>query len=102
MAIALGAADGHGSSQRNDLRRVDVVAEVAARIAGGERGVVGMMLESFIEAGRRDLALGKADELTCGQSIADVCGGGGATGARLDGFAAAVTDARRGPRPGVE
>lgn len=85
----------HGNSQKNHERQVDVVTDVAARIAAGERGVVGLMLESFIEAGRQDLALGRAGELTYGRSITDACLDWETTAAQLDRLADAVVTARR-------
>ncbi|MFD4468822.1 3-deoxy-7-phosphoheptulonate synthase [Rhodococcus sp. NPDC058505] len=85
----------HGNSQKNHERQVDVVTDIANRIAGGEKGVVGIMLESFLEAGRQDLTLGRADELTYGQSITDACLDWGTTAAQLDRLAAAVVSARR-------
>ncbi|SDC74358.1 3-deoxy-7-phosphoheptulonate synthase [Rhodococcus tukisamuensis] len=86
----------HGNSQKNHERQVDVATDIAARIAGGEKGVVGIMLESFIEAGRQDLTLGKADELTYGQSITDACLDWDTTAEQLDRLAGAVLTARRG------
>ncbi|GAA4489432.1 3-deoxy-7-phosphoheptulonate synthase [Rhodococcus olei] len=85
----------HGNSQKNHERQVDVVTDLAARIEAGEKGVVGIMLESFIEAGRQDLTLGKADELTYGQSITDACIDWNTTAAQLDRLAEAVVTARR-------
>ncbi len=86
----------HGNSQKNHERQVDVVTDLAARIAGGDRGVVGIMLESFIEAGRQDLTLGKADELTYGQSITDACIDWDTTATQLDRLAEAVSARRAG------
>ncbi|HEY2204301.1 MAG TPA: 3-deoxy-7-phosphoheptulonate synthase, partial [Pseudonocardia sp.] len=36
-------------------------------------GVAGVMMESFLVAGRQDLTLGRREELTHGQSITDAC-----------------------------
>ncbi|GAA5156950.1 3-deoxy-7-phosphoheptulonate synthase [Amycolatopsis dongchuanensis] len=63
----------HGNSGKDHVRQAGVVRELAARIGDGERGIVGVMLESFLEAGRQDLVLGQASELTYGQSITDAC-----------------------------
>lgn len=63
----------HGNSNK-DYRRQPVVArEVAAQIAQGERGIVGVMLESFLVDGRQEL-LDKS-QLVYGQSITDACMG---------------------------
>lgn len=87
----------HGNSSKNHERQVDVVTDIAERLEVGERGVVGVMLESFLEAGRQDLTLGRADELTYGQSITDACIDWNTTVAQLDRLAAAVA-ARRSRR----
>src|SRR5690606_26503580 len=40
----------HGNSNKDHNKQVDVVTDIADRLAAGEQGVVGVMLESFIEA----------------------------------------------------
>ncbi len=44
----------HGNSGKDHVRQAGVAREVA-RIATGERGVVGLMLESFLTGGRQEL-----------------------------------------------
>ncbi|NUS42871.1 MAG: 3-deoxy-7-phosphoheptulonate synthase [Mycobacteriaceae bacterium] len=85
----------HGNSNKDHNRQADVVADLAQRIAAGDREVVGVMLESFLVAGRQDLELGRAEELVYGQSITDACLDWDTTAVQLDRLAAAVT-ARRG------
>jgi 3-deoxy-7-phosphoheptulonate synthase len=85
----------HGNSSKNHEKQVEVVGDIAARLEAGERGVVGVMIESFIEAGRQDLTLGRAEDLTYGQSITDACIDWDTTAAQLDRLAQAVA-ARRG------
>ncbi|MEV0547552.1 3-deoxy-7-phosphoheptulonate synthase [Nocardia salmonicida] len=85
----------HGNSNKDHNKQVDVVTDIADRIAAGEQGVVGVMLESFLVAGRQDLTLGKADDLTYGQSITDACIDWNTTATQLDRLADAVA-ARRG------
>ncbi|TNC28995.1 3-deoxy-7-phosphoheptulonate synthase [Amycolatopsis alkalitolerans] len=82
----------HGNSGKDHVRQAEVVREVAGRIGDGERGIVGVMLESFLEAGRQDLVLGKASELTYGQSITDACLDWASTADLLDELAAAVAN----------
>lgn len=84
----------HGNSRKDHNRQVDVVDELARRIGSGDRSVVGVMMESFIVAGRQDLTLGRAAELTYGQSITDACLDWATTAEQLDTLADAVT-ARR-------
>ncbi|TQC44408.1 3-deoxy-7-phosphoheptulonate synthase [Rhodococcus sp. WS4] len=85
----------HGNSSKNHEKQVDVLDDIAARLEAGEKGIVGVMVESFIEAGRQDLTLGKAEDLTYGQSITDACIDWNTTAAQLDRLAQAVA-ARRG------
>jgi len=85
----------HGNSRKDHNKQVDVVTDVAERIEAGEKGIVGLMLESFIEAGRQDLTLGEADKLDYGKSITDACIDWDTTAAQLDRLAQAVR-ARRG------
>ncbi|MGV9745840.1 3-deoxy-7-phosphoheptulonate synthase [Rhodococcus zopfii] len=80
----------HGNSSKNHEKQVDVVADIAERLVAGEKGIVGLMLESFIEAGRQDLTLGKADELEYGKSITDACIDWATTADQLDRLAEAV------------
>ncbi|WP_068161730.1 3-deoxy-7-phosphoheptulonate synthase [Rhodococcus phenolicus] len=80
----------HGNSSKNHEKQVDVVTDIAERMVAGEKGIVGLMLESFIEAGRQDLTLGKADELEYGKSITDACIDWATTADQLDRLAEAV------------
>ncbi|MBK1788643.1 3-deoxy-7-phosphoheptulonate synthase [Prauserella cavernicola] len=80
----------HGNSGKDHHRQAGVVSELAGRIGSGERGIAGLMLESFLEGGRQDLTLGEADELTYGQSITDACVDWSTTEGLLDELAAAV------------
>ncbi|MFF5992106.1 3-deoxy-7-phosphoheptulonate synthase [Prauserella flavalba] len=80
----------HGNSGKDHHRQAGVVSELAARIGAGERGITGLMLESFLEGGRQDLTLGRAGELAYGQSITDACVDWDTTATLLDDLAAAV------------
>lgn len=80
----------HGNSNKDHNRQVDVVDAIADRIAAGERGIVGVMLESFLESGRQDLTLGAAAKLVYGQSITDACLDWATTATQLDRLAHAV------------
>ncbi|WP_405488653.1 3-deoxy-7-phosphoheptulonate synthase [Nocardia sp. NBC_00511] len=87
----------HGNSNKDHNKQVDVVTDIADRIAGGEDTVVGLMMESFLVAGRQDLTLGHPEQLTYGQSITDACLDWEVTATQLDRLADAVT-ARRAAR----
>jgi 3-deoxy-7-phosphoheptulonate synthase len=80
----------HGNSSKNHEKQVDVVTDIAERLEAGEQGIVGVMLESFIEAGRQDLTLGSSDELEYGKSITDACLDWATTAVQLDRLADAV------------
>jgi 3-deoxy-7-phosphoheptulonate synthase len=61
----------HGNSQKKPENQIPVTRDVAAQIAGGDKRLVGLMIESHLVAGRQDLVAGK--QLTYGQSITDGC-----------------------------
>jgi 3-deoxy-7-phosphoheptulonate synthase len=61
----------HANSSKRPENQPRVVDDVAAQIEGGERRVVGVMVESHLVAGRQDLVPGKP--LVYGQSITDGC-----------------------------
>ena len=82
----------HGNSGKDHGRQVQVAREVAAQVATGEPGVVGVMLESFLADGRQDLT--DPARLTYGQSITDACMGWEATVPVLRGLAGAVRTRR--------
>ncbi|MEK8072878.1 3-deoxy-7-phosphoheptulonate synthase [Rhodococcoides navarretei] len=84
----------HGNSRKDHNKQVDVVTDVAARVAGGEHGIVGLMLESFLVEGRQDLELGRRDDLVYGQSITDACLDWDTTATQLNVLAAAVEERR--------
>jgi 3-deoxy-7-phosphoheptulonate synthase len=91
----------HGNSEK-DYRRQSIVAEaLAEQIAAGEQGVAGVMLESFLEAGRQEP--GPPPGLVYGQSVTDGCMDMATTVGVLNGLAAAVRKRRTMiPEPGDE
>ena len=78
----------HGNSEKDYRRQSDVAHSIAQQIAEGERGITGVMVESFLVEGRQDLV--DRDRLTYGQSITDACVGWDATVEVLRDLAAAV------------
>lgn len=82
----------HGNSGKDHVRQAGVVREVAARIAEGDAGIAGLMVESFIEPGRQEP--GPREGLTYGQSITDSCVGWDETERLLDVLAQAVRSRR--------
>ena len=83
----------HANSDKSPAKQGDVARLVAAQIAAGDRGIVGVMLESFIEEGRQDVRPGVP--LVYGQSITDACMSWSRTAPLLDDLAAA-SRGRRG------
>ena len=82
----------HGNSGK-DYRRQPAVAEaLAEQITAGERGITGVMLESFLVAGRQDP--GNPAALTYGQSVTDACMDIEMTTATLETLASAVARRR--------
>ena len=61
----------HGNSGKDEVRQTEVVRDLAARIAAGEPGIAGLMMESFIEGGNQPA--GPLDTLVYGRSITDRC-----------------------------
>ena len=92
----------HGNSERDHLRQPIVASEIAAQIAAGERGIAGVMIESFLVAGRQELT--DPARLVYGQSITDACIGWDETVTVLEGLASAARERRsrtEGQRPRV-
>jgi 3-deoxy-7-phosphoheptulonate synthase len=90
----------HGNSERDHLRQPVVAADIAAQIAAGESGIAGVMVESFLVAGRQDLV--DPSRLVYGQSVTDACIGWEDTVAVLQGLASAARERRArsaGQRP---
>jgi 3-deoxy-7-phosphoheptulonate synthase len=61
----------HANSNKDHKRQPEVCRDVAKQIAGGNRDVFGVMLESNLVEGAQKLAQGRT--LTYGQSITDAC-----------------------------
>ncbi|MGZ5239130.1 MAG: 3-deoxy-7-phosphoheptulonate synthase [Caldimonas sp.] len=78
----------HGNSAKDPLRQIAVAHDVAGQIAAGDARIVGVMIESHLEAGRQDLVAGVP--LRHGVSITDACIGFAETEPLLVALAAAV------------
>lgn len=88
----------HGNSGKDHVRQAEVGRAIAGQIAAGEDGIAGVMLESFLVAGRQEPA---ATGLTYGQSVTDACMDLDTTAEVLRELAAAVRvrgERRRRPR----
>jgi 3-deoxy-7-phosphoheptulonate synthase len=83
----------HGNSRKDYRRQPEVAQALGEQIAGGERALIGVMLESNLVEGNQDLVAGKP--LTYGQSITDACISWDNTVPVLEGLARAVQARRR-------
>jgi 3-deoxy-7-phosphoheptulonate synthase len=83
----------HGNSGKDHRRQPLVAASIAEQVAAGERGLAGVMLESFLAEGRQEP--GPPASLTYGQSVTDACMDIDTTAAVLTGLAAAVRHRRK-------
>jgi 3-deoxy-7-phosphoheptulonate synthase len=81
----------HGNSGKDHIRQAVVASEIAEQIAAGQAGIAGVMLESFLVAGRQDLG---DTPLTYGQSVTDACMGWDTTTEVLAELAGAVRSRR--------
>jgi 3-deoxy-7-phosphoheptulonate synthase len=84
----------HGNSEKQHRRQIEIAADIARRIAAGERRILGVMIESNLEEGRQDLVPNQA--LRRGVSITDACIGWAQTAPVLHTLAHAVRARRVG------
>ena len=83
----------HANSSKQHERQLVVGEDVAGQIAGGDRRIVGVMIESNLVAGRQEVRPGQPR--VYGQSITDACLGWEDTVPLLDQLAAAVRARRQ-------
>ena len=82
----------HANASKKFERQMDVAADVARQLAAGDERIVGVMVESHLNAGRQDLVPGKP--LAHGVSITDPCLGWDDTAALLDTLSQGVRERR--------
>jgi len=61
----------HANSSKQHQRQIAVAADLAARIAAGDKRIVGVMIESHLHEGRQDIVPGRP--LQYGVSVTDAC-----------------------------
>jgi len=83
----------HANAAKQFKRQMDVARDIAAQIAGGERRVIGTMVESHLVEGRQELTPGKP--LQYGQSVTDACLGWKDSLEVLETLAGAVKERRK-------
>ncbi|HRH81073.1 MAG TPA: 3-deoxy-7-phosphoheptulonate synthase AroG [Thiobacillaceae bacterium] len=82
----------HANSSKQYQKQMDVGRDVMGQLAGGERRIFGVMIESHLNPGRQDLCPDKP--LAYGTSITDACLGWDDTDVLLRGLAEAVRQRR--------
>jgi 3-deoxy-7-phosphoheptulonate synthase len=87
----------HANAGKQHERQIDVVRDVAAQLAAGNRCIFGVMVESHLVAGHQKFTPGKddPDKLEKGKSITDACIGWEDSVEVLRELAAAVKARRR-------
>jgi 3-deoxy-7-phosphoheptulonate synthase len=83
----------HGNSGKNPGNQPLVIDDVSKQIEGGDRRIIGVMLESNLTGGRQDLLPGKP--LIYGRSITDGCIDWATSVIVLERLATAVENRRR-------
>jgi 3-deoxy-7-phosphoheptulonate synthase len=68
----------HGNSGKDPARQPDVARDCVEQLLAGNRSIVGLMLESFLEAGRQAIPADRS-QLRYGVSVTDACLGWDAT-----------------------
>jgi 3-deoxy-7-phosphoheptulonate synthase len=90
----------HANSSKQFKKQMDVAKDVCAQLSGGEKGIVGVMVESHLVEGNQSLDSGEA--LVYGKSITDACIGWPDTELMLQQLAQAVRERRAvSPTSGV-
>ena len=82
----------HANSEKKFENQMKVCTDVCAQIAGGDKAISGVMVESHLVEGRQDLKEGCA--ATYGQSITDACIGWADTETLLEQLSQAVVTRR--------
>jgi len=82
----------HANSLKQCQRQLLVGEDVAGQVASGDHRVIGVMIESHLQAGRQDVVAGQ--ELVYGQSITDGCIDWNDTETLLNNLAVAVQKRR--------
>jgi len=82
----------HGNSSKDYSRQPAVCASLAEQVTSGQRGLIGVMMESFLVAGRQDP--GDPATLSYGQSVTDACMDLSMTSGALEPLAASVAHRR--------
>ncbi|MEG1212556.1 MAG: 3-deoxy-7-phosphoheptulonate synthase, partial [Leclercia sp.] len=83
----------HANSSKQFKKQMDVAKDVCGQVAGGEKAIIGVMIESHLVEGNQNLE--GSEPLVYGKSVTDACIGWDDTETVLRQLANAVK-ARRG------
>jgi 3-deoxy-7-phosphoheptulonate synthase len=61
----------HSNSRKVPARQIDVIRDISNQVTKGNKGIIGLMIESHLVEGRQNVVEGQP--LTYGQSITDAC-----------------------------
>ena len=88
----------HANASKQHQRQIDVVRDIGSQLAGGNRCIFGVMVESHLNGGNQKFTPGKDDPaaLEYGRSITDACIGWEDSVGVLETLAQAVRARRRG------
>ncbi len=84
----------HANSRKIPARQAEVASDIATQVRRGNRAIIGVMLESFLEEGRQNAVAG--EPLVYGKSITDPCMDWSMTERVLEELADAVSARRLG------
>lgn len=59
----------HGNSQKNHENQANVCSSICSQIANGNKNIVGVMIESNLQAGNQKIS----NQMEYGKSITDAC-----------------------------
>ncbi|MEF9384937.1 3-deoxy-7-phosphoheptulonate synthase AroG [Ralstonia solanacearum species complex bacterium KE056] len=91
----------HANSSKKHENQIPVCEDIGRQLAGGDDRIVGVMVESHINAGRQDHVQGTpVEDLNYGQSVTDACIGWDDSLKVLETLADAVRKRRLVPRNG--
>lgn len=82
----------HANSCKQFKKQMDVCEDVCRQVAGGEKAIMGVMVESHLVEGNQSLESG--EPLVYGKSVTDACIGWDDTDSLLRQLAAAVRQRR--------
>jgi 3-deoxy-7-phosphoheptulonate synthase len=82
----------HANSGKDPAKQPAVADDIARQVAGGSRSIFGVMIESFLVAGRQEIT--DRSQMTFGQSVTDGCLGWDTTVPVLEALATSVQKRR--------